>query len=311
MQTTRGVLLLLLLLSTLAHAQLLNNRAPPQHRLVHKTPFAFRVSPLGLLYDGRFSYRLRLYEHDSKVLRDNFIGIGVAPTLSPAFIRIGPYVEFNPTTIFGVWSTVQFAQYFGSFDLLQSFPGAQSTFSDSAIRANSARKQATNGFEVTIGANLTLKFGPVVLRSQARLIYADMNLREGDRVYYDQFYDVLSPNRGWTITNDVDLIAMLFENQLLAGARYTFTIPLYDPARHFDPTNPVQQANNSMHRVGPFLGWTFFSDDGAAFNNPTVFLLIQWWAQHRFRTGADTPAALPLMGVGFQFTGDFLELSRK
>ncbi len=302
----RACCALLVLASLPAVAQMWNDSAPPQHRLVHKNTLAFRVNPLGLLYDGRFSYRLRLYESESKVLRDNFIGVGVAPTMSPAFLRIGPYVEFNPTTIFGLWSTVQFVQYFGSFNLLQSFPGAQSDFRDSQISARSDLRQLSNGFEVTIGANLVLKLGPVVLRSLARLVYADLNLREGDRVYYDQFYDTLSPNRGWMLTNDVDLLAQLFDNRLIAGARYTMTFPLYDAARHLDPTDPVQEVNNSMHRVGPFLGWTFFSEDGAGFNNPTVFLLVQWWAQHRFRT-TELPA-LPLMGVGFQFTGDFVDI---
>ncbi len=45
---------------------------------------------------------------------------------------------------------------------------------------------------------------------------------------------------------------------------------------------------------------------GAKFNTPTVFVLVQWYLKHRFRTGADTSQALPLIGVGFQMTGDFL-----
>lgn len=61
-----------------------------------------------------------------------------------------------------------------------------------------------------------------------------------------------------------------------------------------------------MHRVGPFLGYTFFREDGRAFNNPTVFILVQWWLKHRFRTGVDTSQALPVLGAGFQITGDFL-----
>lgn len=127
-----------------ARAQMLNDQAPPQHRIVHKNTFALRYNPLGLLYDGRFSYRLRLYETDSKALRDNFIGVGIAPTASPAFVRIGPYVEFNPLTVLGFWATVQFAQYFGTFDLLQGFGGAQSVFSDSAIKVCSSARTSTS-----------------------------------------------------------------------------------------------------------------------------------------------------------------------
>ncbi|PZR18797.1 MAG: hypothetical protein DI536_02650 [Archangium gephyra] len=304
----RGVLELAVLLSSIASAQMLNDQTPPQHRIVHKNLIAVRYNPLGLLYDGRFSYRFRLYESESKVLRDNFIGVGLAPTASPAFIRIGPYVEFNPWTVLGFWSAIQVVQYFGSFDLLQSFPGAQSNFSDTAIRAATATKQPTNGWELTIGANFNVKVGPIVVRSFARLIHGNMAIRPGDRVYYDQFYDVLAPNGGWTFTADADVLWQGLENRLVIGARYTATAPLYDPARHLDPNDPVQAADNSMHRVGPLVGYTFKSIDGDAFNNPTLFVLIQWWAKHRWRTGADVTGALPLMGLGFQITGDFLPL---
>lgn len=295
-------------MSHVASAQLLSNRGPPLHRVVHKNTFALRYNPLGLLYDGRFSYRLRLYEADSKALRDNFFGVGVAPTASPAFLRIGPYVEFNPLTVLGFWATVQFVQYFGTFDLLQGFPGAQSTFSDSAIRANTANRLAASGWELTLGANLNFKLGPVIFRSLARFVNGHLGLRSGDRVYYDQFYDVLAPNDGWFFTNDVDVLWQGLGDHLLAGARYTMTLPFYDPTRHLDPNDPVQRVNNSLHRVGPFFGYTFKMEDGAAFNTPTVFLLVQWWLVNRWRTGADVSQAIPLMGVGFQITGDFLPM---
>lgn len=306
--TARLALVVAALASSLASAQMLQDQGPPQHRIVHKNTFALRYNPLGLLYDGRFSYRLRLYQAESKSLRDNFIGVGVAPTLSPAFIRVGPYVEFNPASIFGLWGTVQFVQYFGSFDLAQGFPGAQSDFSDTTIRANRGQNFPANGYEVTLGANFQVKVWNIVLRSQARLIYGNLNLRPDQRVYYDQFYDMAMPNQGWAFTNDLDVLYQTLENRLIIGARYTATTQFYDPTRHYDPAYPGVVADNSMHRVGPFAGYTFKIEDGAAFNNPTVFILIQWWAKHRFRTGADTSGALPLMGVGFQMTGDFLSI---
>jgi hypothetical protein len=296
------------LAASVASAQMLNDQGPPLHRIVHKNTFALRYNPLGLLYDGRFSYRLRLYQSDSKALRDNFIGIGLAPTASPAFVRAGPYLEFNPLSMLGFWATLQFVQYFGTFDLMQGFPGAQSDFSDRAIKANTANRLPTNGWELTLGATFQAKVAFMVIKSAARLVNGNMKLRDGDRIYYDQFYDVGAPNNGWFFTNDLDVLYQGFENKLVAGARYTFTTPFYDPTRHYDPTAMDQTADNAMHRVGPFLGYTFKFEDGAKFNTPTVFLLVQWWVKHRFRTGVDTSAALPLMGVGFQMTGDFLPI---
>lgn len=306
--TARLVVLVAVLTSSLSPAQMLNEQGPPKHRVVHRNTFALRYNPLGLLYDGRFMYRYRLYESDSKALRDNFIGIGLAPTASPAFAKIGPYVEIAPLTVLTLWAAFQFSQYFGTFDQLQGLPGAQSVFSDSALRNSTANRQVTNGWEIHLGATLQLKVGPVIIRDNARLMQGNYKLREGERVYYDQFFDNLAPNGGWSFTNDLDLLWQGLENKLVAGARYTATAPFYDPARHLDPNDPVQTADNSMHRVGPFIGYTFFSEDGRSFNNPTVFVLVQWWLKHQWRTGVDTSQALPLLGVGFQMTGDFLPL---
>lgn len=322
---TRGWALALSLTSALAGAQTLQEQGPPLHRVVHKNTLALRLNPLGLLYDGRFAYRLRLYQSESVALRDNFLGVGVAPVASPAFLRIGPYVEVSPLTVLNFWAAIQFVQYFGSFSLFQSFPSANSNFSDARItRLNKGtdpedptgalKNYVTNGWEVTLGANLQVKVSSVVLRSMARLVNGHMAVRPGDRVYYDQYYDVAAPNDGWYLTNDLDVLYQGLENRLVVGARYTVTAPFYD-RRHIDPGLGETIPNNSMHRVGPFAAYTFKFQDGATFNTPTVFLLVQWWLMHRYRTGpgcasgCDTVTqALPLIGVGFQMTGDFLPL---
>jgi hypothetical protein len=282
-----------------ALAQMLVDQGPPQHRLVQKHTFALRYNPLGLLYSGSLSYRYRLYESSSLALRDNFIGGGLALTGSPAFMRVGPMVEFNPLTVLGLWATVQFVQYFGTFNLYQGFESANANFSDTALRLT--RGQTTRGWELTLGANLQFKIQSILLRSQARLIRADMNSTDG--IYYDQFYDIGMPNRGWTLTNDLDVLWQGLSNRLVAGARYTASFPFYTSAN----VRPGEELpDNSTHRVGPFVGYTFKSEDGARFNTPTLFVLVQWFLKHPYRTGQDTPRGLPLIGLGFQFTGDFL-----
>jgi hypothetical protein len=137
-----------------------------------------------------------------------------------------------------------------------------------------------------------------------------MNLREGDRVFYDQVNDVLAPDEGWYLTNDVDLLYQTPDKRFVGGARYSQAFVFYD-ARHFAAGESPANRNNT-HRVGPFVGYTFKSEDGASFNNPTVFLLVQWWLQNPNRAGGSdrVSQALPLLGVGFQMTGDFLPVSK-
>jgi hypothetical protein len=182
------------LLATRVSAQMLNDQGPPQLRVVHKNTFALRVNPLGLIYDGRFSVRERLFVSDSKALRDNFIGVGLLPCASPAFFRIGPFIEFNPISMFGVYAAIQYVQYFGTIDLAQGFAGAQSNFSDSAIKANSATNHmATNGWDLTFGATFQTKVWNLLIRDQAKLVRGVLKLKEGQRIYYDQYFDVGAP----------------------------------------------------------------------------------------------------------------------
>ncbi len=242
MRLARLALLAVLAVPAVSDAQLLYDSGPPQHRVVHRNTFALRFNPLGLLYDGRFMYRYRLYASESVALRDNFVGVGLAPTASPAFARIGPYLELNPATVFGLWAAFQYVQYFGTFNLFQSFQSAAESFSDRTISSRGElspgdplRGYVSSGWELTVGANLTLKVKSVVLRSMGRMVRADMRLRAGDRVYYDQYYDVAAPNQGWYLTNDLDVVWQGLSNKLIAGGRYTLTVPFYDAARHLAP----------------------------------------------------------------------------
>ena len=297
---TRVWAVLFLLSSAPALAQMLSDRGPPLHRFVHRNTLAIRVNPLGLLYDGRFVYRQRLYVAESTALRDNFLGIGIAPGASPAFARLGVIVEVQPATMLGFWAVYEYMQYFGTFNLLASYPSASANFSDSAIRNRMPPPSTTGGTMLTFGANLNLKVGPIVLRSQAKLMAPDFKLRPGDTVLYDQFSDLLLANGRFTFTNDLDL---LFQTRfgLVAGVRYNVGIPIYGPEN-------TAKEDNSTHRLGPFVAYRFFDHDGARFNQPTIAVVINWYLKHRWRTGADSPAALPYMALAFNVVGDLIPL---
>lgn len=294
-------LTLVLLCSTPSLAQMLSDRAPPLHRLVHRQTLAIRVNPLGLIYDGRFAYRQRLYFSESTALRDNFVGLGLAPGASPAFGRIGALLEVQPATFLGFWAVYEVMQYFGTFNLLASYPSASANFSDTAIRNRIPSPYVTGGTILTLGANLNLKVGPIVLRSQARLIAPDFKLRPGDTAFYDQVYDVLLPNGRFTFINDLDL---LFQTKfgLVAGVRYNASVPFYG-VEH----SPLE--DNAMHRLGPFLAYKFWDQDGRKLNQPTLALIVNWYVKHRWRTGADSATAIPYVALAINVVGDLIPLA--
>lgn len=290
----------------LAHAQQeQQTESTPLHRLVHRHALLVRYNPLGLVYDGRVAWRLRLYEHASRALRDNFVSLGVALNVTPANLRVGPVLELNPATVLSLAATVRFVQFFGTFNNLQGFPGAQAEYSESTLRANADHRLVTNGWDAMLSATLQAKVWSLVARNSARLIYESQRLHDGDRVFYDGTFDVLAPNRGWFFIDDAELGYQTPDGKLIIGARYTATVPLYEPARHDDPLLGAEPANDT-HRVGPFAAYTFFTQEGARLNAPTVFVAVQWWVKHRYRAGAESSAALPLIGAGFQITGDLL-----
>jgi hypothetical protein len=74
---------------------------------------------------------------------------------------------------------------------------------------------------------------------------------------------------------------------------------------------PVSQPNGPTHRIGPAVLHTFYDKPERRFNRPTLIVLIQWWARHRWRTGVDVHPAVPYLVVGFLFEGDLLPDPRK
>ncbi len=312
-----SVLFFAALLSTSALAQAYVDGPPPLHRIVYRNTLAGRINPLGASYDGRLMYRFRLFESSSLALRDNFIGAGLAITASPAFVNVGPYIEFQPLSVLGFWATYQYSRYFRTFGLFQSYPSAESSnFSDvensrraALPRTDPLSNYQTDGTQLLIGSDFQVKVWQIVIRNKARLIRSDYTLRAGDTVYYDQIYDVLAPNHGWFFTDDVDVLWQRADLKLMIGARYTGTTAFYDGRQYL--AGEEQKNLNALHRVGPFAAYTFKVDDGAVFNNPTVFVLVQWWLMHRYRTGAVSSQAFPMLAIGFQFTGDLLPTPKK
>jgi hypothetical protein len=303
--------LAILLVSAPAQAQTLTSRAPPPHRLIHRSLVALRANPVGLIYDGRLGYRLRLYDSESLALRDNYAGGGLAATVSPAFVRVGPYVEFAPASIITVWSSLHYGAYLGTFGLLQSFPSPRADFSDDELDRRAEledddplKNYDATGLELTVGLDLQAKVGPIAVRSQTRSLYADLDLREGDRVYYDQVTDLLLPDEGWSLTTDFDTIYLALQGRLAVGARYTASIPLYAGDSYL-PGEP-EEHDNTTQRLGPLIAYSFFNRDGAAFNAPTILLIAQWWLDHRYRTGEETSQGVPLVALAFRFHGDLL-----
>lgn len=287
----------------------------PHFSVFHDTIFAARVNPLGLIGLTDVTVRYRLYEHDSDVLSQNFLGLGLTAGASPAWARIGLRAEVQPLTILTLYVRYQFVGYFGTFNLFQSFRSANENYSDSALRdlSDSGDRQGyrATGSHLTLGANFQIKLGPIAVRNLFRAYYTESDMRDGDIGYYDQLIDTLMPNRGWVVVNDVDVLGLIPINtrQLAIGARYTYTHAFY---RDDHLLEGQSAPDNDIHRVGLLAALQLSSEPPtettrqARFDKPTLILLAQWHLKHLWRTGEDVSAALPYIGVAFRFQGDLL-----
>lgn len=285
-------------------------RKRPMHRLIYSNLTALRYNPLGLVNEFTGGYRYQLFKKNSLLFRESFVAAQLHTFISPAFGRIGPKIDFQPLALLNLSATYDYTGYFGTFGLNQSFKSPTDDWSDTEIgrRDDSGDptidNYVTTGHFVTLAALLQAKVGRIAMRDNVKFYYADYDLRAGDTVSYDQTLDIVVPNKGWTMTNDLDLL-YLFDFGLTLGARYTLTQAFYQ-ARHFQPAEPLSRPNGPTHRVGPALLYTFFDRPDKRFNKPTLIVLMQWWAAHRFRTGQDVSAAVPYLAIGFRFEGDIL-----
>lgn len=266
----------------------------PAHRIVYDDLVGARLNPLGLENQFNLAYRARLYASDSLALRENYFGVGLSPTLSPAISRFGGHIEVRPLTVLSLSAGFYQVGYLGPFGILQSFPDATYDYSDSTLneRRDAGLHYPTNGYEVHLRGVGLAKFGPVAIRSDTSAYYTDVKLRDGDTVYYHQRTDLLLPDRGWGLTSDED-VAYVSDFGLVAGARFSVANAFVDG-----------EGPGSIMRLGPLLAYTFFDEPGASFNKPTILGLFQWWLIHPSRTGQDVTQALPYIALAFRFEGE-------
>jgi hypothetical protein len=293
--------LLLLLLPAIARAE----PAVPPLRVVATNLLALRYNPLGLEDQLRLGWQMRLYAREAPALRDNYVFFGLAPKLSPAYAKVGPSLEVAPLSVFSLRTTVELVDFFSTFGHLQSFGSPRDDYADSTLsrRNDAGLSYSTDGVHFLLEPMLQLKVKSFVVRNRFSVEYWRMRTHPGETVFYEPTLDTLVPANGWVLANDLDLL-YLTRFRLVVGLRYSTVQPLYRDA-DFRPGEP-HEANNGYHRLGPLIAYTFFERPYARFSRPTLILITNWYASHRYRTGADVNAGIPYLALAFFFASDLV-----
>lgn len=283
------------------------NQPIPPWRVVFNNAFFLRYNPLGLEDQLRAGGQRLLYKSSKAITRDNFVFFGLAPRLNPAFVKVGPAIEIQPLSIFNLRVTAEFIYLFSSFGFLQSFPTPNVDYSDSTMarRADVGLNYSTLGAHVILEPLFQFRFGNIVVRNKSTFEYWRMRTRGNDSVFFDVTLDTLISNNGWVFSNDLDAL-YLTKFGLTAGIRYSVVRPFYRQ-RDYLAGETLRVSTNQHQRLGPILAYTFYDHGYSRFNRPTLILIVNWYAEHRWRTGVDVSPAIPYVVVGFGFQSDVLK----
>ena len=290
---------------------------PAQHRIVYNANVAARVNPLGLFLFGDLMLAERLFRSRDVLLAQNHFAIGLSPQISPAFARVGLKAELQPLTIFKVWATYDVGGWFGSFGFLQSFKSPNEDWSDGGhdrLERNGINPQAAMGRNLVLGSQFQFKLGNIAIRNIMR---AQQNYWQLDKtrenldgsvtsqpIYYDSVFDVpVMVDGGWLVTNDLDLFYFFNNSRFIAALRYNWTRAIYNDTAWENVPDGEARKSNIIHRIGPAAGYTFKSK-GPGFQDPTLFLVLNWYVKHEWRTGADVHGAIPYIALAYLMKGD-------
>ncbi len=267
----------------------------PEWRLQYSNSTFARVNPLGFIDVFRLGVRRRLSASDSLLLKDTSAFAGLSVIATPAFARVGGTVEIQPLSVLRVFGGADVGGWFGTFDQVASFADPTAAYDDRTLADLGAagRTAATTGSSAWGGFTLLAAAGPVVARSTTQVIRYDLALPGGDVAFYDQYWDRLAPDGGTQLLQDNDLLVLAGKGRV--GVRHTFSNDL---------VGAPGDGGLAHHRVGPLLAWQFSDRTRGPSIAPTAFVIAQWWVQHPYRTGAEQPAALPLIALGFSLQGD-------
>lgn len=236
--------------------------------------FAFVLNPLGIQDAVDVSWSRRLNGSESLIRKDAHVAFGLSNKLTPAFERLGAWVEVSPLSIIDLRVGVEPVYYFGTYKAFLRFPSASARFDDDVIedRVKEAASGLANRFY--FAPTLKARAGSVVLRVRAEI----SRFKAGDKgepFYYEPAWDTLIKAAGSTVVTTETIALREFK---LAGGKTLLLGPVYDLTRVSEaPANRKQD-------IGILAVW---SKSGAvhALKDPTIaakvfYFLEDPWRRH-------------------------------
>ncbi len=257
---------------TLAQAQVapppINRDVPmvfPEHTTAYYTmDLKLRNQPLGVLLANRFFIREQLFKDMRVRNRENivtallfepdaYIQFGVGLNISPAYIDVGPEVEFSPLRLLVLKAGFYATNYFGLLDYMLGFDTNNPATDDDGIDAyvNSGVEEQS-GWQRRIEGSATFQLAKdrLAVRNIFTVQYNWFNNFDGDFVR-EPFYDRLqeTDRNGDSIL--VNLAVLMWDFADLELPRQVLVGPFHEWVRGLN----TDDADDNRHRVGLMGVW--------------------------------------------------------
>jgi hypothetical protein len=186
------------------------------------------VNPLGLQHGADVLWRWPLSKSMRSIRSDAHLSLGLASRLSPAYGRVGAFVEIAPLSVFDVRLGVEPVFYFGTFNSMLGFAGYDAGFDDDARRELRDQGGARSGLagRAYVAPTAKIKVGRVLARAHADFEWWKAQ-PPGAPFFYEPTRDTLLDARGDAMMTAETLVAYELSrrpgHKVLAGPVHTLT----------------------------------------------------------------------------------------
>ena len=125
------------------------------------------VNPLGLQDTLEVSWLRPLSASDAVLVKDAHLSFGVTPRLTPAYARLGAWIEIAPLSVLELRAGIEPGAYFGTFKSLLYFDGYAARFDNDARKARGDEARGAAAGRIYLAPTLKAKAGRVVVRAHA------------------------------------------------------------------------------------------------------------------------------------------------
>ena len=186
---TRSSLLLVAGLAMLTMRAAAEEPASPGPKRILDESLGFSVNRLGLQHVLDLRWVWPLTSSRSPLLAGAHATVGVTNVITPAYTRLGAWVEVSPLSILDLRVGAEPGAYFGTFGSLMSFSSYADPFDDTTRTVRKDEARSGSGSRLYVSPTLKMRVGQFVAASSVDLEW--WRSSAGGPLYYEPARDTL------------------------------------------------------------------------------------------------------------------------